>query len=694
MNPIESRMLSVLRPGEMIRFILRPNTGRGIEFEIEGAAADGGPGLLVERIELLLAAMRDRGYLFSPVAETGGEKRRAAGRRCNGATEKTAPRWVRIQPRSTVVSLRDGSGLGFDAGSKRHQRTGTEIRIPDFPVSLEPSLFECPASLIADRPEIEALEIDIIRWDLPQGCVETLGRALEAHEVAARAGDCGLSDVPSVSQLFLALWLSERSGWQIRSRALLRPRWKKIPTGILELIGRDIFGCECEVSALEGGGEACAGGIDLSSSFPKGWSLPAILPSPRLFDALAADRLHNIRLPQLPNNGQVIGLAEGEEVRMPAETRDRHTYIVGATGTGKSTLLLRLIRHDLEAGESVVLLDPHGDLYQDVLGAIPDHRKADVITIDPTSILPPLGLNVLDFPQDLFFRRRAEILVGELIRFFQENWNCPEAFGPMFEIYFRNTLLLMIYQQAETLTLLDFERVLTEKKFRGQLLVSCPEVSVRRFWTDIAEKAGGEAALANVVPYITSKVSPLTQGAFLSQLFGKEKDEVRLDERMNGNGIVLVNLNKGCLGPAESRLLGTLLTMQIFAAGLKRSLLPPDRRSPVNVYIDEFQNFVSDNAASMLSEARKFGLRMHLANQTLAQLKGGHGRQDLLETVLGNVGNMILFRLGVPDAERLSLFLEPFTRHQMQELPNYHALARILTPEGPVPPVVMRTLAA
>jgi type IV secretory pathway TraG/TraD family ATPase VirD4 len=138
--------------------------------------------------------------------------------------------------------------------------------------------------------------------------------------------------------------------------------------------------------------------------------------------------------------------------------------------------------------------------------------------------------------------------------------------------------------------------------------------------------------------------------------------------------------------------LGTILMMEIFAAGLHRSQLPEKERRPANIYVDEFQNFVSDNVASMLSEARKFGLRLTLANQTLTQLRASAGRQDLLETVLGNVGNVILFRLGVPDADRLQLFTEPYTRQQMQELPNFHALARLLTAEGPVRPLIMKTL--
>ena len=309
--------------------------------------------------------------------------------------------------------------------------------------------------------------------------------------------------------------------------------------------------------------------------------------------------------------------------------------------------------------------------------------------------------------------------------------------GPMFELYFRNTILLMclieqlaaevpvtgavkafscngsseevlkkllsdeVSKTKETpdeeviqlpLNLRHFSRVMVDKKFREALLARCPDKSVVEFWKDIAVKAGGESSLANIVPYVVSKINGMVQSGFVADLLCAQRNKFRLAERMNRGEIILINLNKGLLGGNESRLLGTILMMEIFAAGLGRSALKEEQRRPVNVYVDEFQNFVSDNVAVMLSEARKFGLRLTLANQTLAQLKANPGRQDLLETVLGNVGNMILFRLGVPDADRLKLFTEPFTRQEMQELPNYHALVRLLTAEGPIRPVVMKTM--
>jgi len=267
----------------------------------------------------------------------------------------------------------------------------------------------------------------------------------------------------------------------------------------------------------------------------------------------------------------------------------------------------------------------------------------------------------------------------------------------MFELYFRNAIYLSMLQSEESgkrLHLGHLSKIFQDGDFRKELISNCEDSDVVEFWTKMAEKVNGDCSLANIAPYIVSKVNCLVQGGYIRNLLCRDHNELRLGERIDGGRIVLVNLDKGRLGSHESRLLGTLLMSEIFSAGLSRSAVSESARRPVNLYVDEFQNFVSDNVASMLSEARKFGLRLTLANQTLAQLKAHSGRQDLLETVLGNVGNLIAFRLGVPDAERLKLFLEPFMPSEMQEMLNFTAFARLLTIEGPIRPLVFRTLRA
>jgi hypothetical protein len=382
------------------------------------------------------------------------------------------------------------------------------------------------------------------------------------------------------------------------------------------------------------------------------------------------------------------------ELRIPQEMRDRHSYVVGATGVGKSALLFNLIEQDLKNGEGIILLDPHGDLFDQVLEAVPTRRRNQVTVINPFLDDPPPGINFLDVEGSPRPAWRIRFMIGELLRFFSEVWDMRNAGGPMFEMYFRNAILLLTDQgvrERSRHTLLNFSTVLADKDFRNHQLEVCRNEDVKLFWNNIAIKAGGDSSLANIVPYIVSKMDILTQSSFIKDMIGQPKDTLRIREKMNRRNIILCNLSKGVLGATESRLLGTMLLAQIFAAGLERGLQKKDQRKPVNIYVDEFQNFVSDNMASMLSEARKFGLRLILANQTLGQLAASQGKEDLTNTVLGNVGHLIFFRLGIPDAEKLQGFTRPFTPDDMQKLPNYHAFARVLTKEGPVDPVVMKT---
>jgi len=234
-------------------------------------------------------------------------------------------------------------------------------------------------------------------------------------------------------------------------------------------------------------------------------------------------------------------------------------------------------------------------------------------------------------------------VIGELLQLFGELWDMRINGGPMFEMYFRNALLLLAEQGPGKFiepTLLDFHRVFADRVFRNRLVDVCRDADVKLFWRGIAEKTTGDTSLANVAPYIVCKLEALTQSGFVRQVVGQAEDTLKIGSRMDRGEIVLLNLNKGALGAMESRLLGTMLLAQIFSAGLARSCTPRDQRRPANIYVDEFQNFVSPNMASMLSESRKFGLRLVLANQTLGQL-ARHRGADITDTVLGNVGHQV-----------------------------------------------------
>lgn len=721
MNSPEQHLLSILRAGDMIRFVLIAGAQGKLDFSVEGAPAAEDNGMMAERLALALRALRDAGFDFN----VGGESTSLPSVR-RGSRKHPLKSMLEIRPHPLLLSGLSEGVLGF---SSEYPTSARAVTLPSFHAFEEIRLFRSVANVLLEVPEIMRFEVEFTRFDLPGACVKPLERVLTLHSLSGVVPE----DRPSKQRAFLSLWLLHRSGWRVKARAWTGPQ---VPSAALEIIGRDIFSCDCDVLSSKdiSPGE---GDIDLSACYPRGWHFLSILPPPEVFSKLAASRLHNSSLPDLPRAGFQIGTADGEEVRLPQESRDRHNFICGATGSGKSTLLQRMIVEDIKRGEGVILLDPHGDLFRAVREAVPKNREKDVFIIDPEMNEKPPGLNILDIPQSPFRNRHAAFVVGELLGFFSEMWNMRSAGGPMFELYFRNTILLMcliekavpesqekdnsfackgsaeevlqkllsdeVSETKETpaeeiiqlpLNLSHFSRVLVDKKFRESLLERCSDKSVVEFWKDVAVKAGGECSLANMVPYIISKINGMVQSGFVADLLCAQRNKFRLAGRMRRGEIILINLNKGLLGGHESRLLGTILMMEIFAAGLQRSVLKEEQRRPVNVYVDEFQNFVSDNVAVMLSEARKFGLRLTLANQTLAQLKANPGRQDLLETVLGNVGTMILFRLGVPDADRLRLFTEPFTRQEMQDLPNYHALVRLLSADGPLRPLVMKTMPA
>lgn len=679
MHPIEYKLLSLLKHGETLRIVLA-RSAEDSRFSIALAAEGllGKPSAdLTKRLSILLDALRSQGieYALQPLGVHPD-----AGVRT----------WIDIVPRARdLVTAADGR-LGFGHEVTPGKGQGKVIRVPALGAVPAPDLVFYATEFLGKEPQVEAVHLSFTRMDLESRWERLLAESLDMKfsELMSVIG----REAAAVSmQKFLALWLVRKNGWEVTLRAGVTPA-RKLPRAALELLGREIYDTECEVRASVPQVKGKSPDLDLSNRYPDGWQFPRLLPPPEVLERMNLSRLHNPSLPELPHGGMLIGDADGVKVRLPEEARDRHTYIVGATGTGKSTLLARMIRHDMDDGDSVILLDPHGDLYAEVLDSIPAGRKRDVVTIDPNSTTPPIGLNILDVPKDEIFGRRVDFVVGELISFFKDTWEVAEAFGPMFETYFRNTIMLMMHQPGDPPTLLDFEKVLVDEAYRRSLCVSCTQPSVVQFWTKNAGLARGEATVSNIAPYIASKVGPLIQADFMGRMLGSSKDELCMDQRLNDRCILLVNLNKGMLGPLGSSLLGSLLTMQIFAAGLKRSLRPRHDRPPVNVYIDEFQNFVSENIAAMFSEARKFGLRVHVANQHLGQLYMSKGRQKVLDSILGNVGNMIMFRLGVMDAERLEKFYEPITRRQMQELPNFHALARLQTHEGPIRPFVMKTL--
>ena len=431
--------------------------------------------------------------------------------------------------------------------------------------------------------------------------------------------------------------------------------------------------------------------IDFSHLLFFNASPPALLPDPKaLFDQGVNKHYPLVRF-EIPSRGIVLGdipLSLGnQEVRFPDNDRALHTYLIGATGTGKSTLMCNMIIQDIYAGNGVAVLDPHGDLHNQIIDLIPAQRRKDVVLVDFTDTDYPVGLNMLECSGENSDIQKGYIAQDMLSLFRSLFRESPEAFGPMYEVYMRNTLLLLMSDPSGDATLLDLPRIFGDNTYRQYLLDNCPYAGVRDFWVDIAEAAAGEATLSNIAPYIISKVTPFSENPLIKAIVGQTRTTINFREIMDQRKILLINLSKGLLSEQDTRFLGKLLTSRLFSTAMSRADMPQSKRTPFYTYIDEFQNFVSGSIDPMLAEARKYGLYLTLAHQNMAQLPN-----DLCQSVLANTGSKILLRSGVQDASKLSAYIGPrFTEADLIALPDRHAIARLQIHNQPTPAFLLKT---
>jgi len=378
----------------------------------------------------------------------------------------------------------------------------------------------------------------------------------------------------------------------------------------------------------------------------------------------------------LPETGIVIGNSfyRGEEttIRMTRDDRRRHMYIIGQTGTGKSVLMKNMVRQDIEAGEGVCMIDPHGDTIDEILGWIPKERVEDVILFDPGNTEHPMGLNMLEY--DRSRPEQKTFIINELLEIFNKLFNMSVAGGPMFEQYFRNAAMLVMDDPESGNTLLEIVRVLAEKPFRDYKLSRSHNPVVKSFWREIAEKAGGEGALQNIVPYISSKTDTFTANEIMRPIIAQEKSSFNFRKIMDEGKILLVNLSKGRLGDLNANLLGLIIVGKLSMAALSRVDTPEEKRRDFYLYIDEFQNVTTKSIATILSEARKYRLNLTIAHQFIGQLE-----EEIKQAVFGNVGSMTSFRIGVEDAEFVAKQFEPiFGSHDLINIENYNAYVKLL----------------
>ncbi len=393
---------------------------------------------------------------------------------------------------------------------------------------------------------------------------------------------------------------------------------------------------------------------------------------------------------EMDSDGIVLGInsyrGRDTEVRMAPEDRVRHMYVIGQTGTGKTNILLNMITQDIQNGDGVCYIDPHGTDIQTILSRIPKERIDDVIYFDPAYTARPMGLNMLEY--DVNYPEQKTFVVNELMAIFNKLFDMKTAGGPMFEQYFKNSAFLVMDHPESGATLLEISRVLTDKAFRDMKLSHCKNPIIKQFWI-AAEKTTGDQGMENFVPYITSKFDNFISNDIMRPVVLQEKSVFNFREIMDNKKILLVNLAKGRLGEINANLIGLLLVGKIQMAALSRVDMYGQKMNDFYLYIDEFQNVTTDSIASILSEARKYRLSLTVAHQYIAQLEEG-----IKNAVFGNVGSMAVFRVSPEDANFLENKFKPvFTAKDIIKIDNYNAYVSMLVNGQPTKPFNIKTIA-
>ena len=386
----------------------------------------------------------------------------------------------------------------------------------------------------------------------------------------------------------------------------------------------------------------------------------------------------------IPNSGLYLGTSKyrGEErkVYMGEDDRRRHMYIIGKTGTGKSEFLKEMILQDIEAGKGVCAIDPHGEFVEDILQLMPPERADDVIYFNPSDLTRPMGLNMMEADSE----EQRHFVVGSVIGLMYKLYDPHRTgiIGPRFEHAIRNAMLTIMYKKGSTF--IELVRALTDSKFIDELMPYIKDPVVRRYWTDqIAQTS--DFHKSEVLDYIVSKFGRFVTNKTMRNIIGQPYSAFSFRKAMDENKIILCNLSKGILGEEDAKFLGLILVPKVLTAAMSRQDIPMEQRHDFYLYVDEFQNYATEDFAVILSEARKYRLNLIVANQFVSQID-----EEVKNAVFGNVGTMVAFRVGVPDANFLQHEFAPtFNEGDLTNIEKYHVYIKTIVKNEPVPPFSM-----
>jgi len=327
------------------------------------------------------------------------------------------------------------------------------------------------------------------------------------------------------------------------------------------------------------------------------------------------------------------------------DDRRRHVYIIGKTGTGKTTLEQNMAIQDMQAGRGVGVVDPHGEFAEKMLDYVPSHRINDVIYFNPADLDYPIALNAIEKVDP----EHRHLVASGLVGVFKKMW--AESWGPRLEYVLRNAILALLEYPGSTL--LGIMRMLIDKDYRKKVVEKINDPVVKSFWVDEFTKYP-DRFMAEAVAPIQNKVGQFLTSPLIRNIVGQTKSSINIREAMDEQKILIMNLSKGRIGEDNSALLGAMLITRLQLAAMSRIDIPEEERKDFYLYVDEFQNFATESFATILSEARKYRLNLILAHQYITQMV-----EPVRDAVFGNVGTMIIFRIGGYDAEFVEKEFEP-----------------------------------